>query len=287
LAEYNINIWENPKKDHTYIVGSDPGEGLGSDFSTAIILDITNSNHIHTVASFGSNTIAPTMFAYLVTKIATKYNKAFIIMERNGVGSGVLNTIWELYEYENVLFWKSKDEPSKLPGVYSTNKLKNAACLWAKEVLSYDANDSMISIDFKDPHILMEMEWFDRKAGGRVSFSAKQGKTDDYMMSFIWALWCIHPDVIEFTCDVESWKKSKTGISIYNKVKAFEIDTRETDDVYNDSYIDDKFQTITNTKAPDIFKAETEIRYNDDEFTLDDVLLSVFDDNEDDGWETI
>ena len=37
---FKLKIWEQPKKDRTYILGADTGEGIGKDFSTGLVFDI-------------------------------------------------------------------------------------------------------------------------------------------------------------------------------------------------------------------------------------------------------
>ena len=47
------------------------------------VWDITNAFNIELVASFYENNVPPKVFAYIIAKVASIYNKAFIACENN------------------------------------------------------------------------------------------------------------------------------------------------------------------------------------------------------------
>jgi len=264
-------VWHKPTKDRTYIIGCDIAEGVGGDFSTALVMDITDTASIKVCASFANNTISPTDFSYILAKLAKKYNNALIAGERNGIGRSTMDTIWNVYEMENVLCWKGKNEAMVDPGIFSHNKIKVDACLWAKFILE---NYELFDIEFNDKNILFEIEYFEKKANStRSIYQAVEGKHDDYMLALIWALWLIEPTVAEYNFVVESSTKTMTGIPVPRIIRA---DGVMHDEYYNESVtededeyaIDDIYDKMAGAKnRREVIKEESEV-----EFSLDDGL---------------
>lgn len=66
-----------------YIVGADPSTGHDGDYQALTVWDITNAFNIQLVAVFYENDVPPKVFAYIITKIATIYNKAYVAIQNN------------------------------------------------------------------------------------------------------------------------------------------------------------------------------------------------------------
>ena len=81
----------DPKK--TYLGSGDCAEGIGSDSSVLYIWDVTDLSKITMCAKFSSNQVSPVEFAFVTQKILALYNNPFYICERNGVGSGYLDSL--------------------------------------------------------------------------------------------------------------------------------------------------------------------------------------------------
>lgn len=292
IKDWEAKIWHKPEKKRTYILGCDIAEGVGGDFSIALIFDVTDTAKIKLCASFSNNMISPTDFAYVVAKLSSKYNKAMIAGERNGIGRSTMDTIWNVYEMENVLCWKGKNENMLNPGIFSHNNIKVEACIWAKFILESE----LFEIEFNDKNILFEMEYFEKKANTtRSVYQAVDGKHDDYMMALIWALWMIEPTVADFNFIVESTTTTPTGIPVPRIIKN---DTIDEDEYYSmdshedvDSVIDKIYEKLRGSKIrkPEEVEEDGEFSLDDEVGFLNDVPSLYSDGDEDDGfsWETI
>jgi hypothetical protein len=56
---------------------------LIGDFQALTVWDITNAFNIELVASFYENDIPPKFFAYIIAKVASLYNRAYVAIENN------------------------------------------------------------------------------------------------------------------------------------------------------------------------------------------------------------
>ncbi len=197
----NVKIFKKSSKGRTYCMGIDTGEGLGGDYSTILIADITEVKKIEIVASFGSNNISTAEFAYLVAKLGARYNYCMISGERNGVGKAVFDTLWNIYNYENLIFYKNPTEPAQEPGIHLTNTLKVDACLWAKTFI--ELQGSLIDFKLNEKMIVYEMEWFERNdKSSRITFQATKNHHDDYIMALVWLLFLIKNEIAEMFFDI-------------------------------------------------------------------------------------
>ena len=52
--------------------------GTDSDYQALCVWDITNTYNIELVAVFYENDIPPKVFAYIITKVASIYNMAYV-----------------------------------------------------------------------------------------------------------------------------------------------------------------------------------------------------------------
>lgn len=284
MKDWKAKVWYTPKKNRTYIIGCDIAEGVGGDFSTALVIDVTDTSDIKICATFADNTIAPTDFAYILAKLASKYNNAMIAGERNGIGRSTMDTIWNVYEMENVLCWKGKAEAMINPGIFSHNKIKVQACIWAKFILE---GSELFHIEFNDNNILFEMEYFEKKSNTtRSVYQAVEGKHDDYMMALIWGLWLIEPTVAEYNFIVESTVKTPTGIPVPRLIRSdnsvsdeYYVESEEFDD--GSFSLDDIYDRMSGqrNKRP-VEDEETEADFNlDDEIGFLDDIPEMFDDD--------
>lgn len=96
-------IWEDPRPNGEYVIGSDIAPGLGDDkdYSTIQVLD---SNRLRQVAEFACNEISPTDFAKIIAGLGNYYNVAQVVIERNSFGLEVINRLVDDLEYENVYY---------------------------------------------------------------------------------------------------------------------------------------------------------------------------------------
>lgn len=80
-------IWHKPKPTGVYAIGVDVAEGVGGDASCASVIDCDNGMH---VATYWSNGVDLDTYSSELYKLGSWYNKAFICIEQNNHGNGVI-----------------------------------------------------------------------------------------------------------------------------------------------------------------------------------------------------
>jgi len=152
---YEFTTWHefNPKK--TYLASGDVAEGVGSDSSILYIWDVTDLSNIIQCAKFSSNSVSTVEFAFVTTKILALYNNPYYICERNGIGSGYLDSLRITYGYPNLV----KEGKGGEAGVFSHVTTKGRACLWAREMMT----TAGFGWTLYDRELLDELDLFTKK----------------------------------------------------------------------------------------------------------------------------
>jgi hypothetical protein len=88
-----LHIYEHPNPENTYVLASDVSEGIGADFSEAIVLSTHPDKTIHVAAYMYSNTMNPMFFGTRVFLLGVYYYWCTISVERNSVGMATLETL--------------------------------------------------------------------------------------------------------------------------------------------------------------------------------------------------
>jgi hypothetical protein len=92
-------IWLPPVRGKQYVVAVDPaGGGSEGDYSAVQVLELETGLQC---AEFAGH-VGGLELAQLVTKLAEEYNRAWLVVERNNHGSGVLAMIENVCRYERV-----------------------------------------------------------------------------------------------------------------------------------------------------------------------------------------
>jgi hypothetical protein len=99
-------------KTHYYAMGADVAEGVSSDYSVCVVIDITTRE---VVCIFRANNIRPWAFAHQIDKVAKMYQhgaKPFpkLGVEINNHGHAVVQELWQNIGYRNLYFHK-EDSP--------------------------------------------------------------------------------------------------------------------------------------------------------------------------------
>ena len=84
-----LDVYQDPVKDHDYIVTVDVARGVGEDYSAFIVADITEFPH-KIVAKYRNNEIKPMLFPNVIYEVSKSYNNAYILCEVNDVGDQVI-----------------------------------------------------------------------------------------------------------------------------------------------------------------------------------------------------
>lgn len=94
-----LQVWLPPVTDKKYLVSVDPaGGGSEGDYSAAQVIEMETGLQC---AEFAGH-VGGLELAQLVTKLAGEYNRAWLVVERNNHGSGVLAMIENVCRYDRV-----------------------------------------------------------------------------------------------------------------------------------------------------------------------------------------
>jgi len=180
-----LRIWEKPKKDELYVIGSDIAKGTGEHYSTCQVLKIISTDpfKVEQVATFQDNYTDVYTFSNIVYKLALYYNNAYLVIENN-IGDTVISQIWWEYEYENLICEGSK---STQLGVRATKKSKSKAVLAMKKLI--EDNDLILY----DLNTINELTTFIDK--GNNVFGGKD-LDDDLVDALYWACYITEFDIL-------------------------------------------------------------------------------------------
>ena len=187
----NAYLYEEPIKDHTYIMTVDTAKGRGQDYSTFSIIDISE-NHFRQVGIYRDNMISPLLFPDIIHRFAKMYNNALVIIENNDQGQIVCNQLFYDIEYENV-FTSSSVKASGI-GVTMTKKTKQIGCSTLKELMEEN------KLRIIDRFTINEFLTFVSKG---QSWEADGGNHDDLVMNLVLFAWFITTPFFQSLTDLE------------------------------------------------------------------------------------
>jgi hypothetical protein len=190
FEQQNYQLWDMPKLNHKYVICSDIAEGIGRDYTVAVIIDVTSLPYQY-VGKYRSNRISPLSLPKLLYSLGKQFNEAHVLVETGaacqGIGEQVGNTLYFELEYENV-FCSTKGvgrggqelewTPGKTRnmGVRTTRATKAKGCASLKHLVE---NDQLIIPDFEAHEELSNF----KKIGN--TFRAEDTLTDDIAMSLV------------------------------------------------------------------------------------------------------
>jgi hypothetical protein len=184
-----ISSYKNPIKGHTYTIVADVSRGKGLDYSAFQVIDVTRMPY-EQVCVFRDNMITPVDYSSIINRIAHFYNDAQVLVEVNDIGEQVAVSLYEDFEYENVLFTESSGRSGKRiatslqkgvdRGIRTTKTVKSIGCSVLK--LLVEQNQLIIN-DFAT---IEELSTFSKKG---VSWEAESGCHDDLVMCLVLFAW--------------------------------------------------------------------------------------------------
>jgi len=169
----NLLIYQEPEKNHEYIMTVDVAKGRGQDYSTFNLLDIS-TRPFKQVAVYRNNVISPLLFPNIIYKYANVYNTAYVVIESNDQGTVVTNGLYHDLEYEN-MHVESSVKRNAL-GIEITRKTKRLGCSAIKDLLENK------KLDVVDEETILEISTFEARG---QSFEAADGNHDDLMMNLV------------------------------------------------------------------------------------------------------
>jgi hypothetical protein len=258
-----ICIFEEPLKEHIYVLISDVSRGKGLDYSTFQVIDISEMPYKQ-VATYRNNMIVPTEFAEVVNRIGNYYNTASVLVEINDIGEQVADLLFDDYEYENVLLTHGDGKSGKKitqmwservdRGVRTTKTVKATGCAILKLLVEQD------QLLLKDFHTIEEFKTFSRKNN---SYEAEENKHDDMVMPLVLLAWMTDQDYFKILTDINTLSKirDRAKEDMENELSSFMLTNFDTGgptfgpnaDMKNDGHwvVVDNFDNYLNHYEPE------------------------------------
>jgi hypothetical protein len=195
-------VYENPQKEHDYIVTVDVARGVGSDYSAFLVFDITKFPY-RLVARYRNNEIKAIMFPTIIVDIARGYNRAYILTEVNDIGDQVASMMHYDLEYDHILMCAMRGRAGQIVGTGFSGKktqlgvkmsktVKKVGCLNLKTFIE---DDKLVIPDYET---IAELTTFISK---RESFEAEEGCHDDLAMCLVIFCWLAVQDYFKEMTD--------------------------------------------------------------------------------------
>lgn len=178
----DVMVYEEPQKDHQYIMTIDVSKGRGQDYSTFSVIDMS-SRPFKQVATFRDNLISPLLFPDIIVHTANYYNEAIVVIENNDAGQVVCNGVYYELEYENT-FVESAIKKGGI-GVTMTKKIKRVGCSNMKDLIEQGG------LELVDANTILELSTFVPKG---ASYEADKGSHDDMVMNLVMFSWFVSTD---------------------------------------------------------------------------------------------
>ena len=199
-----FDIYEQPKPSRLYICTVDCSEGVGGDYSTINVVDVSETPYKQ-VAKYRNNKLPLLFFPTIIYSVAKRYNEAYVLIETNNIGQQVVDILHYDLEYENIYKLEHHHikgqsisggfKRSTSFGIKTTKSVKKIGCANLKTLVE---SDKLIVRDFDT---IAEMNTFVRV---RDSYEAEEGNNDDLVMGLVLFSWLT----------AQSYFKDSTNIDI-------------------------------------------------------------------------
>jgi len=173
-----LEVWKEPEPGAKYIFWVDPAGGEGAtdnDPHDGVVLKL-GPGGLEQVAAVQSK-MEQKPFAYKIAEIGVRYNLALLVVERNGVGRGVLNYLVNDIVYRNLYMERAAN--GELTGKYGWNTDHSNKAGMVSDTLLAIKNNSVISYDRKLVRQLRGLIY----RNGKIE--AKKPLHDDRAMAFM------------------------------------------------------------------------------------------------------
>jgi len=183
-----LDVYEEPQKDKYYVLTADVSRGIGGDFSAFTVIDVTEMPY-RLVAKYKHNKISPLLYPNIISKVATDYNNAFVLVEANDIGQQVLDILHQENEYENIFTTVTENGRQYITpgfgktarlGVTTSKAVKRQGCFSFKSLME----ESKLLIFDQD--IIQELSTFIERGG---TYQADEGYHDDLVMCLVLFGW--------------------------------------------------------------------------------------------------
>jgi hypothetical protein len=201
-----LKIYEKPDPKRRYMATVDTAEGVERDFSTVVVIDITEIPY-KVVATYKNNLIAPIIFPNVIAKLGKEYNNAFVLVELNAMGSQVADILFYDLEYTNLLMCAVVGRSGLVLGQGFSGKCKlglqitkNTKRVGCSNLKSLIEDDQLIVNDFG---IVTELGTYVAK---NDTYAADDGNNDDLIACLVVFSWCVSQPYFKELTDLDTTK---------------------------------------------------------------------------------
>lgn len=187
-----MDIFEQPIKDHKYVITVDTSRGVGIDYSVFVVFDVTDVPY-KVVAKYRDNEISALLYPNIIWRAGKHYNDAMVLVEVNDNGQQIADILFYDLEYEGVLLTQSRGKQGirvgggykvkPIRGVKTTKQVKRIGCANLKTLIEQD------KLLFHDYDLIYELFRF---VENKTSYEAEEGEHDDIVMCCVLFAWLAH-----------------------------------------------------------------------------------------------
>ena len=183
-----LDIYEEPQENKYYVITVDTSRGIGGDFSAFVVIDITEMP-FKVVGKYRDNKVSPLLFPDYISKVASDFNNAYVLIENNDIGQQVVDVLHQELEYENIFSTvQEKNKQYVSPGfgkqttlgVRTSKAVKRQGCLALKSLV--EETKFLIW----DADCISELSTFVERSG---TFASDEGYHDDLAMCMVLFAW--------------------------------------------------------------------------------------------------
>jgi len=191
-----LDIYEKPIRtdpiegtvERAYALVADTAKGVGGDYSAFVVIDMTELPY-RVVAKYRDNKISPLLYPSVIYKVATEYNKAYVLIEINS-SEQVADILYNEYEYDNLIMVNRSGDGQVISGGFGGGRTQ-LGVLTDKRVKRIGCSNFKTLVEEKrllipDADIISEISTFIQV---KNSFEADEGYHDDLVMPLVLFSW--------------------------------------------------------------------------------------------------
>jgi hypothetical protein len=202
-----LHLYKYPVTGNKYVLVADTSRGKGLDYSAFVVIDVTVIPY-QVVCTYKDNNISPITYPSIIAKMGKWYNEAYVLVEINDNGQQVVDSLFDDYEYENILStvhikkkviltWQYGGKAGER-GICTTKSVKRLGCSLVKSMIEGQ------QLLFQDFHIIAELSTFINK---RNSYEADDGGSDDLVMCLVLFAWMTNQTFFADLCNTNIKEK--------------------------------------------------------------------------------
>jgi hypothetical protein len=191
-----LDVYEKPVRtdamegttERVYCLVADTAKGVGGDHSAFVVIDMTELPY-RIVAKYRDNKISPMLYPSVIHKVATEYNKAYVLVEINS-SEQVADILYNEYEYDNMIMVNRSGDGQVISGGFGGGRTQFGV-VTDKRVKRIGCSNFKTLIEEKrllipDADIISEISTFIQV---KNSYAADEGYHDDLVMPLVLFSW--------------------------------------------------------------------------------------------------